>query len=75
MESVEKALQLLKDKSKDFIVQAKTPMQVAKAIAFKQGINWAIDTIETEIENQKCEEQWRLEQLENENKTNPFKSE
>lgn len=75
MTPVEKALQQLKEKSKHFIGKDKTPMQVAQAIAFKQGIDWAIDTIETEIENQKSEEQWRLEQLENENKTNPFKSE
>ena len=75
MTALEKALQHLKEKSKHFIGQDKTPMQVAQAIAFKRGINWAIDTIETEIENQKCEEQWKLEQLENENKTNPFKSE
>jgi len=70
MTAVEKALQNLKQKSKHFIGQDKT-----ESIAFKQGIDWAIDTIETEIENQKCEEQWRLEQLENEDKMNPFKSE
>lgn len=69
MTAVEKALQQLKEKRKHFIGKAKTPMQLAQAIAFKQGIDWAIDTIETEIENQKSEEQWRLEQLENENKT------
>ena len=62
MTAVEKALQQLKEKSKHFIGQDKT-----QAIAFKQGIDWAIDTIETEIENQKCEEQLRIaEQLENE---------
>ena len=62
MTALEKALQNLKEKSKHFIGQDKT-----QAIAFKQGIDWAIDTIETEIENQKCEEQWRIaEQLENE---------
>ena len=62
MTALEKALQNLKEKSKHFIGQDKT-----QAIAFKQGINWAIDTIETEIENQKYEEQLRIaEQLENE---------
>ena len=62
MTALEKALQNLKQKSKHFIGQDKT-----QAIAFKQGINWAIDTIETEIENQKYEEQLRIaEQLENE---------
>ena len=62
MTALEKALQNLKEKSKHFIGQDKT-----QAIAFKQGIDWAIDTIETEIENQKYEEQLRIaEQLENE---------
>jgi hypothetical protein len=62
MTALEKALQNLKEKSKHFIGQDKT-----ESIAFKQGINWAIDTIETEIENQKYEEQLRIaEQLENE---------
>jgi len=75
MEAVEKALQQLKDKSKLFIRQPKNHIQVAEIIAFKQGLNWAIDTIEKAIEQEKCEEQWRLEQLENEKNTNPFKSE
>ena len=62
MTALEKALQNLKEKSKHFIGQDKT-----ESIAFKQGIDWAIDTIETEIENQKYEEQLRIaEQLENE---------
>ena len=62
MTALEKALQNLKQKSKHFIGQDKT-----ESIAFKQGIDWAIDTIETEIENQKYEEQLRIaEQLENE---------
>ena len=62
MTALEKALQNLKEKSKHFIGQDKT-----ESIVFKQGIDWAIDTIETEIENQKYEEQLRIaEQLENE---------
>lgn len=62
MTAVEKALRLLKEKRKHFIGQDKI-----ESIGFKQGLDWAIDTLETEIENQKCEEQWRLaEQLENE---------
>lgn len=65
MTAAEKAIKLLKEKAKYFIGQNKN-----EAIAFKQGIVWAIDTIETEIQNEKAQEKWRLEQLENENKLN-----
>jgi hypothetical protein len=62
--AVEKALQQLKDKSKHFTGNAKNIIQVAEVMAFKQGLNWAIDTIQTAIENERCEEEWRSEQLE-----------
>jgi hypothetical protein len=64
MTALQKALQELKDKSKNFIGQPKNIIQAAEIMAFKQGLNWAIDTIETAIENERCEEEWRSEQLE-----------
>jgi len=64
MTALQKALQELKDKSKNFIGQPKNIIQAAEIMAFKQGLDWAIDTIETAIENERCEEQWRGEQLE-----------
>ena len=65
--AVEQALESLQQKRKHFIGNHQDSSSIDETKGFLQGLDWAIDTIETAIENERCEEQWRLaEQLENE---------
>jgi hypothetical protein len=62
--AVEQALESLQQKRKHFIGNHKDSSSIAETKGFLQGLDWAIDTIETAIENERCEEEWRSEQLE-----------
>ncbi|HHX80541.1 MAG TPA: hypothetical protein GX692_05725 [Acholeplasmataceae bacterium] len=58
------ALKSLKDKHKVFIGNRKDQITSANAEGFKQGLAWAIGTIETTIEQEQFEEQYNKEQEE-----------
>jgi len=60
--AVEKALENLKEKRKNFIGNHKDFILNAETKGFLQGLDWAIDSIELAIENEKCEEDWKREQ-------------
>ena len=57
--AVERALESLQQKRKHFIGNHKDSSSIAETKGFLQGLDWAIDTIETEIENERCEEELR----------------
>lgn len=61
MNALHSALQILKEKHKDFIGNRKDQITSANADGFKQGLAWAIDTIETTIEQEQFEEQYNKE--------------
>jgi hypothetical protein len=62
--AVEQALESLQQKRKRFIGNHRNSSSIAETKGFLQGLDWAIDTIETAIQNERCEEEWRSEQLE-----------
>jgi hypothetical protein len=62
--AVEQALESLQQKRKNFIGYHRDSSSIAETKGFLQGLDWAIDTIETAIEDERCEEEWRSEQLE-----------
>jgi hypothetical protein len=62
--AVEQALESLQQKRKHFIGNHRDSSSIDETKGFLQGLDWAIDTIETAIENERCEEEWRSEQLE-----------
>jgi hypothetical protein len=62
--AVEKSLESLQQKRKHFIGNHRDSSSIAETKGFLQGLDWAIDTIQTAIENERCEEEWRSEQLE-----------
>jgi L-fucose isomerase-like protein len=64
MNALHSALQSLKDKHKAFIGNRKDQITSANAEGFKQGLAWAIETIETAIEQEQFEEQYNKEQEE-----------
>lgn len=64
MDALYSALQSLKDKHNAFIGNKKDQITSAYACGFKLGLAWAIDTIETAIEQEKLEEQYNKEQEE-----------
>ena len=64
MNALHSALQSLKDKHKAFIGYRKDQITSANADGFKQGLAWAIDTIEIAIEQEQFEEQQNKEQEE-----------
>jgi hypothetical protein len=57
--AVEKALENLQQKRKHFIGNHRDSSSIAETKGFLQGLDWAIDTIETAIENESCKEEWR----------------
>jgi acetamidase/formamidase len=62
MNALHSALESLKDKHKAFIGNRKDQITSANAEGFKQGLAWAIGTIETAIEQE--QEQYNKEQEE-----------
>ena len=64
MNALHSALKSLKDKHKAFIGYRKDQITSANAEGFKQGLAWAIDTIEIAIEQEQFEEQQNKEQEE-----------
>ena len=64
MNALHSALQSIKDKHKAFIGNRKDQITSAEAEGFKQGLVWAIGTIETAIEQEQFEEQYNKEQEE-----------
>jgi len=62
MSALNSALQSLKDKHTAFIGNRKDQITSANAEGFKQGLAWAIETIETAIEQEQFEEQYSKEQ-------------
>lgn len=62
--AVEQALESLQQKRKHFIGNHRDSSSIAETKGFLQGLDWAIDTIQTAIENERCEEELRSEQLE-----------
>ena len=64
MNALHSALESLKDKHKAFIGNRKDQITSANAEGFKQGLAWAIGTIETAIEQEQFEEQYNKEQEE-----------
>jgi len=62
MSALNSALQSLKDKQKAFIGNRKDQNSSANAEGFKQGLAWAIETIENAIEQEQFEEQYSKEQ-------------
>lgn len=64
MNALNSALQSLKDKHNAFIGNRKDQITSANAEGFKQGLSWAIETIETAIEQEQFEEQYNEEQEE-----------
>jgi len=62
--AIEQALESLQQKRKHFIGNHRDSSSIAEIKGFLQGLDWAIDTIQTAIENERCEEEWRSEQLE-----------
>ena len=64
MNALHSALEILKDKHKAFIGNRKDQITSANAEGFKQGLAWAIETIETAIEQEQFKEQYNKEQEE-----------
>ena len=64
MNALHSALQSLKEKHKAFIGNRTDKITSANADGFKKGLAWAIDTIETAIEQEQFEEQYNKEQEE-----------
>ena len=64
LSAVEQALESLQQKRKHFIGNHRDSSSIDETKGFLQGLDWAIDTIQTAIENERCEEEWRSEQLE-----------
>ena len=64
MNALNSALQSLKEKHKAFIGNRTDQITSANAEGFKQGLAWAIETIETAIEQEQFEEQHNKEQEE-----------
>ena len=64
MNALHSVLEILKDKHKVFIGNRKDQITSANAEGFKQGLDWAIGTIETAIEQEQFEEQYYKEQEE-----------
>ena len=64
MNALHSALQSLKEKHKAFIGNRTNQITSANADGFKEGLAWAIDTIETAIEQEQFEEQYNKEQEE-----------
>ena len=64
MNALHSALESLKDKHKAFIGNRKDQITSANAEGFKQGLAWAIGTIETAMEQEQFEEQYNKEQEE-----------
>jgi hypothetical protein len=62
MNALHLALKSLKDKHKAFIGNRKDQITSADAEGFKQGLSWAIGTIESAIEQEQFEEQYNKEQ-------------
>jgi hypothetical protein len=61
MNALHSALESLKDKHKAFIGNRKDQITSANAEGFKQGLAWAIETIEKAIEQEQFEEQYNNE--------------
>jgi hypothetical protein len=60
--AVEKALESLQQKRKHFIGNHRDSSSIAESKGFLQGLDWAIDTIETAIENENFKsEDWEFE--------------
>jgi hypothetical protein len=62
--AVEQALESLQQKRKHFIGNHRDNSSIDETKGFLQALDWAIDTIKTAIENERCEDEWRSEQLE-----------
>jgi hypothetical protein len=64
MNALHSALQSIKDKHKSFIGNRKDQITSTNAEGFKKGLSWAIETIESAIEQEQFEEQYNKEQEE-----------
>ena len=64
MNALHSALQSLKDKHKAFIGNRTDQITSANAEGFKEGLAWAIGTIEIAIEQERFEEEHNKEQEE-----------
>ena len=64
MNALNSALQSLKEKHKAFIGNRKDQITSANAEGFKQGLAWAIETIETALEQEQFQEQYNREEAE-----------
>jgi hypothetical protein len=57
--AVEQILESLQQKRKHFIGNHRDSSSIAETKGFLQGLDWAIDTIQTAIENESCEKELR----------------
>jgi hypothetical protein len=57
--AIEQALESLQQKRKHFIGNHRDSNSITETKGFLQGLDWAIDTIQTAIEDERCEEELR----------------